>query len=200
MRKHWISEWLMSVKLWGEWVYERQQDNIQGRVLRECAEQLAHALPHQSLAKLLHRAMSSARYLSFTRTVTYECCLLVDHPPGGGEKTDPSHRYQHPHVYLAAGLPQWQNSLCESGKQHLQLHLSLHCLLSPMLFTLMTHDCSAASSSNHMIRNANETTVVGLIMDNTDLSYRGPVQQSWMSRRPRTWSSTSGQNSPVIHH
>lgn len=69
-------------------------------------EVLVESLPHQSLAKRLHRAMSSARYLSFTRTFTYECCLLVDHLPGGGEKTDPSHRHQHPHVYLAAGLPQ----------------------------------------------------------------------------------------------
>ncbi|KAK3573780.1 hypothetical protein QTP86_032949 [Hemibagrus guttatus] len=37
------------------------------------------------------------------------------------------------------------------------------CLLSPMLFTLLTHDCAAIHNSNHIIKFADDTTVVGLI-------------------------------------
>ncbi len=35
------------------------------------------------------------------------------------------------------------------------------CVLSPLLFTLLTHDCTAKSSSNHIIKFADDTTVVG---------------------------------------
>ncbi len=37
------------------------------------------------------------------------------------------------------------------------------CVLSPLLFTLLTHDCTAKFSANHIIKFADDTTVVGLI-------------------------------------
>ncbi|KAK3565404.1 hypothetical protein QTP86_007938 [Hemibagrus guttatus] len=37
------------------------------------------------------------------------------------------------------------------------------CVLSPLLFTLLTHDCATMHSSNHIIKFADDTTVVGLI-------------------------------------
>ncbi len=37
------------------------------------------------------------------------------------------------------------------------------CVLSPLLFTLLTHDCTAKFSSNHIIKFADDTSVVGLI-------------------------------------
>ncbi|KAK3522309.1 hypothetical protein QTP86_002559 [Hemibagrus guttatus] len=37
------------------------------------------------------------------------------------------------------------------------------CVLSPLLFTLLTHDCAAMHSSNHIVKFADDTTVVGLI-------------------------------------
>ncbi|KAK3548153.1 hypothetical protein QTP70_004854 [Hemibagrus guttatus] len=40
------------------------------------------------------------------------------------------------------------------------------CMLSPLLFTLLTHDCAAMHSSKHIINFANDTTVVGLISKN----------------------------------
>ncbi len=51
------------------------------------------------------------------------------------------------------------------------------CVLSPLLFTLLTHDCTAKSSSNHIIKFADDTTVVGLIRNNDEMHYREEVAQ-----------------------
>ncbi|XP_076827475.1 uncharacterized protein LOC143474082 [Brachyhypopomus gauderio] len=51
------------------------------------------------------------------------------------------------------------------------------CVLSPLLFTLLTHDCAATHSSNHIIKFADDTTVVGLIRKNDEAAYREEVQR-----------------------
>lgn len=51
------------------------------------------------------------------------------------------------------------------------------CVLSPLLFTLLTHDCVAMHSSNHIIKFADDTTVVGLISKNDESAYREEVKQ-----------------------
>ncbi len=51
------------------------------------------------------------------------------------------------------------------------------CVLSPLLFTLLTHDCTAKFSSNHIIKFADDTTVVGLISNNDEMHYREKVAQ-----------------------
>ncbi len=43
------------------------------------------------------------------------------------------------------------------------------CVLSLLLFMLLTHDCSAKFSSNHIIKFADDTSVVGLIKDHVFL-------------------------------
>ncbi len=48
------------------------------------------------------------------------------------------------------------------------------CVLSPLLFTLLTHICTAKFSSNHIINFADDTTVVGLI-SNTRLRASLPL-------------------------
>ncbi|KAK3574170.1 hypothetical protein QTP86_003834 [Hemibagrus guttatus] len=50
------------------------------------------------------------------------------------------------------------------------------CVLSPLLFTLLTHKCTAIHSSNHIIKFADYTTVVGLISKNDESAYREEVQ------------------------
>ncbi|KAK1783969.1 hypothetical protein P4O66_004634, partial [Electrophorus voltai] len=45
-------------------------------------------------------------------------------------------------------------------------------VLSPLLFTLLTHDCAAMHSSNHIIKFADDTTVVGLINKDNESAYR----------------------------
>ncbi|KAK3549360.1 hypothetical protein QTP70_034599, partial [Hemibagrus guttatus] len=42
------------------------------------------------------------------------------------------------------------------------------CVLSPLLFTLLTHDCTAMHSSNHIVKFTDDTTVVGLISKNDE--------------------------------
>ena len=39
------------------------------------------------------------------------------------------------------------------------------CVLSPLLYSLFTHDCTARHDSNTIIKFADFTTVVGLISD-----------------------------------
>ena len=51
------------------------------------------------------------------------------------------------------------------------------CVLSPLLFTLLTHDCTALHGSNHIIKFADDTTVVGLIEKNDESAYREEVKQ-----------------------
>ncbi len=51
------------------------------------------------------------------------------------------------------------------------------CVLSPLLFTLLTHDCTAKFSSNHIIKFTDDTTVVGLISNNDETHYREEVAQ-----------------------
>ncbi len=51
------------------------------------------------------------------------------------------------------------------------------CVLSPLLFTLLTHDCTAKFSPNHIIKFADDTTVVGLISNNDETHYREEVAQ-----------------------
>ncbi|KAK3554982.1 hypothetical protein QTP86_002415 [Hemibagrus guttatus] len=51
------------------------------------------------------------------------------------------------------------------------------CVLSPLLFTLLTHDCAAMHSSNHIIKFADDTTMVGLISKNDESAYREEVQR-----------------------
>ncbi len=51
------------------------------------------------------------------------------------------------------------------------------CVLSPLLFMLLTHDCTAKFSSNHIIKFGDDTTVVGLISNNDETHYREEVAQ-----------------------
>ncbi|KAK3534927.1 hypothetical protein QTP70_002012 [Hemibagrus guttatus] len=51
------------------------------------------------------------------------------------------------------------------------------CVLSPLLFTLLTDDCAAMHSSNHIVKFADDTTVVGLTSKN-DESARAQSEHS----------------------
>ncbi len=49
------------------------------------------------------------------------------------------------------------------------------CVLSPLLYSLYTHDCTATHSSNIIVKFADDTTVIGLITDNDETAYREEV-------------------------
>lgn len=50
-------------------------------------------------------------------------------------------------------------------------------VLSPLLFTLLTHDCAEMHRSNHIIKFADYTTTVGLISKDDELAYREEVHR-----------------------
>ena len=50
------------------------------------------------------------------------------------------------------------------------------CLLSRLLYSLFTHDCTARHDYNTIIKFANDTTVVGLITNNNEIAYREEVR------------------------
>lgn len=54
------------------------------------------------------------------------------------------------------------------------------CVLSPLLYSLFTHDCAAKHNSN-IIKFADNTNIMGLIMDNDETAYREKVKAltSW---------------------
>uniref|UniRef100_A0AAZ3PMN4 Reverse transcriptase domain-containing protein n=2 Tax=Oncorhynchus tshawytscha TaxID=74940 RepID=A0AAZ3PMN4_ONCTS len=50
------------------------------------------------------------------------------------------------------------------------------CVLSPLLYSLFTHDCVATHASNSIIKFADDTTVLGLITNNDETAYREEVR------------------------
>ncbi len=49
------------------------------------------------------------------------------------------------------------------------------CVLSPLLYSLYTHECTATHSSNVIVKFADDTTVIDLITDNDEMAYREEV-------------------------
>jgi hypothetical protein len=50
------------------------------------------------------------------------------------------------------------------------------CVLSPLLYSLFTHDCIAKHDSNTFIKFADDTTVVALFTNNDETAYREEVR------------------------
>ena len=51
------------------------------------------------------------------------------------------------------------------------------CVLSPLLYTLYTHDCTPTHPNNTIIKFADDTTVVGLISGGDETAYRVEVER-----------------------
>ncbi len=83
------------------------------------------------------------------------------------------------------------------------------CVLSPLLYSLYTHDCTATHSSNIIVKFADDTTVIGLITDNDETAYREEVStltkcvrrttSHSTSTRPRSWWWISGDRAENTH-
>ena len=57
------------------------------------------------------------------------------------------------------------------------------CVLSPLLYSLYTHDCAPSHTTNTIVKFADDTTVVGLITKGDEANYREEVQRltEWCS-------------------
>ncbi len=55
------------------------------------------------------------------------------------------------------------------------------CVLSPLLYSLYTHDCVSSHSSTSIVKLADDTVVLGLISNNDETAYLGEVERltSW---------------------
>ncbi|XP_018587776.2 uncharacterized protein LOC108922240 [Scleropages formosus] len=76
------------------------------------------------------------------------------------------------------GVPGWPERIGSHTSSTLILNTGTPqgCVLSPMLFTLFTHDCNPLHTSNSIIIFAGDTTIVGLISDNEEMAYRLEVE------------------------
>lgn len=163
-------------------------------VLRHMNTQLPQNLDPLQFAYRPNRftddAISSALHLSFShlnRKDTYVRILFIDFSSAFNTVI--------PQKLVKLGLLGLNTSLCNwildfltdrpqsvfiGNKTSKVLRLSTGslqgCVLSPLLFTLLTHDCTAQYSSNHIIKFADDTTVVGLITNNDECEYREEVQ------------------------
>ncbi len=57
-------------------------------------------------------------------------------------------------------------------------------MLSPLLFSIYTNDCTSLDSTDKLLKFADDTTIIGLIHDGDESAYRQHVDQivSWCSR------------------
>ena len=60
------------------------------------------------------------------------------------------------------------------------------CVLSPLLYSLFTHDCVAMYASNLIINLTDDTTVVGLITNNDECGARKIISYSMLTNVDKT--------------
>lgn len=55
--------------------------------------------------------------------------------------------------------------------EHLTIHTGapLGCISSPILFTLYTNECTCSTANNYMIKFSDDTAILGLILDTSDI-------------------------------
>ncbi len=176
-------------------------DNIPGRVLKDCAAQLTDVLTdifNTSLSQaVVPTCLKSTTIIPVPKKSPVSC--LNDYRPIAltpimmkcferlvmqkiknslPNTLDPLQFAYRPWMDFLTGRPQsvrvGHNT---SSTTTLSTGAPQGCVLSPLLFTLLTHDCTAKFISNHIIKFADDTTVVGLISNNDETHYREEVAQ-----------------------
>ena len=76
------------------------------------------------------------------------------------------------------------------------------CMLSPLRYSLLTHDCVARHDSNTIIKFADNTTLVGLITDNDETTYREKVRDlaSWCQNNNLSLNVTKETKEMIVDY
>ncbi|KAI4885076.1 hypothetical protein NFI96_008453 [Prochilodus magdalenae] len=72
------------------------------------------------------------------------------------------------------------------------------CVLSPVLFTLLTHVCAVMYNTNHIRKVADDTSVVGLITKNNETAYTEEVQRLMDWCRANNLSLNAGKIKEMV--
>ncbi|KAL6108111.1 uncharacterized protein ACO6RY_18720 [Pungitius sinensis] len=95
----------------------------------------------------------------------------------------------------------WITDFLSDRKQHVKLgkHISASqsistgsqgCVLSPLLFSLYTNNCTSSHQSVKLLNFADDTTLIGLISGGDESAYRWESDHLVMWCSQKTWSST----------
>ncbi|KAL0197619.1 hypothetical protein M9458_006159, partial [Cirrhinus mrigala] len=163
-------------------------DNIPGHVLRDCAAQLMDVLTDIFCARqqcnFLHLALTHLENKD-----SYVRMLFIDFSSAFNTIIPQQLINKLNLLGLNTSLCNWTLDFLTGRPQGVRVgHNTLStttlstgapqgCVLSPLFFTLLTHACTAKFSSNHIIKFADDTTVVGLIINNDETHYREEVAQ-----------------------
>ncbi len=74
------------------------------------------------------------------------------------------------------------------------------CVLSPLLYSLYTHDCVSSHSSTSIIKFADDTVVLGLISKNDETAYLDDIERltSWCQDNCLSLTSGRDSNGPTL--
>ncbi len=84
--------------------------------------------------------------------------------------------------YFLTGRPQVvKMGQFTSNSITLNIRAPQGCVLSPLLYSLYTHDCMSSHSSTSIVKFADDTVILGLISNNDETAYLDEVERhtSW---------------------
>ncbi|XP_076849645.1 uncharacterized protein LOC143497901 [Brachyhypopomus gauderio] len=178
-------------------------DGIPGRVLKSCADQLAPvfitiinlSLTHSIVPRCFKKSDAIAYILHTILTHldngkgNYAHLLFVDYSSAFNTIVPSRLVMKLCDLGLNHSLCSWVQSFLTdrpqvvkmgnftSSSKTLSIGAPQGCVLSPLLYSLYTHDCTATHSSNTIVKFADDTVVIDLISNNDEKAYLSVLEQ-----------------------
>uniref|UniRef100_A0A8C1D980 Reverse transcriptase domain-containing protein n=1 Tax=Cyprinus carpio carpio TaxID=630221 RepID=A0A8C1D980_CYPCA len=123
------------------------------------------------------------------KTGTYVRILFVDFSSAFNTIIPPALQTKLTQLSVPSSICQWITSFLTDRQQLVRLGKFMSnscstntgapqgCVLSPLLFSLYTNDCTSKDPSVKLLKFADDTTVIGLIQDGDESAYRQEVEQ-----------------------